>query len=239
MGSTFEDRLNLRPFDTSHYNPEFFVNKDAKCVAYGIESKGLAAKLESAGIVYLKTELKVGVNSKNSDDVAHDKICADRPQALYIVPVQPRFKTPRAFFDEYMSYYMKTRDGGLRVNGTSKYSLGTDIYSLGTSKHSLGTSAFSLGTDAFSLGTDAHSLGTSKYSLGTAKKPGPKGPTSARKTTEQWMIHIRKVIGAEQIERAFANKTQTRLNTMLRANGAPGVNLSNYKRIQERFGLGQ
>ena len=86
FGSCFEDQLDLRPFDPVHYDKEFFEG-DPLCVAYGIESKLLAAELETAGIQHLK-RMEVGVNVKNSDDVPHDGISAARKQALYVVPRQ-------------------------------------------------------------------------------------------------------------------------------------------------------
>ena len=81
------------------------------CVAFGITDRARAATLETAGIKHLKHTLHVGVNDKDSDDVPHDRISATRPQALYIVPVLPRFTTQQQFWDEHKSYYKLTHGG--------------------------------------------------------------------------------------------------------------------------------
>ena len=111
----------------------------------------------------------------------------------------------------------------LRVQGIDKYSLYEDKYSRKTDKRS--------------LKTDAHSLGNSKRARGIAKKPW-RSRGSANKTDDQWMIHIRKFIGDEQIKDAFRPKGETRINKMLRANGASGINTRKYKHLKECFGLG-
>ena len=110
LGSCFEDLLDTRPF-SSHYNPTWFDTKGAMCVAYGITTKELASTLETAGIRHLKHKLLVGVNVKDKDDVPHDGISAARPQALYIVPVLPRFTTQQQFWGEHKSYYKQTHGG--------------------------------------------------------------------------------------------------------------------------------
>ena len=111
FGSCFEDLLDVRPFDSAHYNPAYFNTAGAICVAFGITGKALAATLETAAIQYLKHTKRVGVNDKISDDVSHDRISATRPQALYIVPVLPRFTTQQQFWDEHKSYYKLTHGG--------------------------------------------------------------------------------------------------------------------------------
>jgi hypothetical protein len=93
-------------------------SSDPQCawaLAHGIDSKQLAASLETAGIRHLK-RMGVGVNVKNSDDVPHDGISAARTQALYVVPVQPTITTVRQFKDEHKSYYKQTHGGaGLKA----------------------------------------------------------------------------------------------------------------------------
>ena len=64
-----------------------------------------AEALETAAIQHLQCVLRVGVNDKSADAVPHDEISAARPQALYIVPVLPRFTTQQQFWDEHKSYY--------------------------------------------------------------------------------------------------------------------------------------
>eukprot|EP00325_Prymnesiales_sp_UTEX-LB-985_P032348 CAMPEP_0174719302 /NCGR_PEP_ID=MMETSP1094-20130205/30898_1 /TAXON_ID=156173 /ORGANISM="Chrysochromulina brevifilum, Strain UTEX LB 985" /LENGTH=352 /DNA_ID=CAMNT_0015919579 /DNA_START=215 /DNA_END=1270 /DNA_ORIENTATION=+ len=111
FGSCFEDLLDIRPFDSAHYNPTYYNTAGAICVAFGITGKALAATLETAAIKHLKHTLRVGVNDKSSDDVPHDRISATRLQALYIVPVLPRFTTQQQFWDEHKSYYKQTNGG--------------------------------------------------------------------------------------------------------------------------------
>ena len=114
FGSCYEDQLGSRPFDAVHYNNEWF-ERTPVCVALGIDSKALAALLETAGIRHLK-RMGVGVNVKNSDDVPHDGISAARPQALYVVPVKRTITTVQQFKDEHVSYYKKTHGGaGLKA----------------------------------------------------------------------------------------------------------------------------
>eukprot|EP00325_Prymnesiales_sp_UTEX-LB-985_P008247 CAMPEP_0174711496 /NCGR_PEP_ID=MMETSP1094-20130205/12793_1 /TAXON_ID=156173 /ORGANISM="Chrysochromulina brevifilum, Strain UTEX LB 985" /LENGTH=332 /DNA_ID=CAMNT_0015910441 /DNA_START=349 /DNA_END=1348 /DNA_ORIENTATION=+ len=85
FGSCFEDLLDIRPFDSAHYNPTYYNTAGAICVAFGITGKALAATLETAAIKHL--------------------------QALYIVPVLPRFTTQQQFWDEHKSYYKQTNGG--------------------------------------------------------------------------------------------------------------------------------
>jgi hypothetical protein len=114
FGSCYEDLLDSRPFDTVHYDPTWF-ERSPVCVAHGIDSKSLAALLETAGIQHLK-RMGVGVNVKNSDDVPHNGISAARPQALYVVPVKPTITTVQQFKDEHVSYYKQTHGGlGLKA----------------------------------------------------------------------------------------------------------------------------
>ena len=114
FGSCYEDQLGSRPFDAVHYNNEWF-ERTPVCVALGIDSKALAASLETAGIRQLK-RMGVGVNVKNSDDVPHDGISAARTQALYVVPVKRTITTVQQFKDEHVSYYKKTHGGaGLKA----------------------------------------------------------------------------------------------------------------------------
>jgi hypothetical protein len=114
LGSCYEDQLGSRPFDAVHYDETWFVRSPV-CVAQGIDSKALAALLETAGIRHLK-RMGVGVNVKNSDDVPHDGISAARRQALYVVPVKPTITTVRQFRDEHKSYYKQTHGGaGLKA----------------------------------------------------------------------------------------------------------------------------
>ena len=114
LGSCYEDQLGSRPFDAVHYDETWFVRSPV-CVAHGIDSKSLAALLETAGIQHLK-RMGVGVNVKNSDDVPHDGISAARRQALYVVPVKPTITTVRQFRDEHKSYYKQTHGGaGLKA----------------------------------------------------------------------------------------------------------------------------
>ena len=114
LGSCYEDQIDSRPFDAVHYNNEWF-ERTPVCVAHGIDSKPLAALLETAGIRHLK-RMGVGVNVKNSDDVPHNGISAARPQALYLVPVKPTITTVQQFKDEHVSYYKKTQGGaGLKA----------------------------------------------------------------------------------------------------------------------------
>ena len=109
LGSCYEDQLDSRPFDAVHYDKTWFVRSPV-CVAQGIDSKALAALLETAGIRHLK-RMGVGVNVKNSDDVPHDGISAARTQALYVVPVKPTITTVQQFKDEHVSYYKQTHGG--------------------------------------------------------------------------------------------------------------------------------
>ena len=109
FGSCFEDQLDLRPFDPVHYDRKWF-ERCPLCVAYGIESKSLAALLETAGIRHLK-RMDVGVNVKNSDDVPHDGISAARKQALYVVPVKRTITSRKQFKDVHKSYYKQTHGG--------------------------------------------------------------------------------------------------------------------------------
>ena len=114
LGSCYEDLLDSRPFDTVHYDQTWF-ERSPVCVAHGIDSKPLAALLETAGIQHLK-RMGVGVNVKNSDDVPHNGISAARPQALYVVPVKPTITTVQQFKDEHVSYYKQTHGGlGLKA----------------------------------------------------------------------------------------------------------------------------
>ena len=109
FGSCYEDLLDTRPHDACHYNPRYFARDGAKCVAYGVTEKQSAEALETAAIQHLQCVLRVGVNDKSADAVPHDEISAARPQALYIVPVLPRFTTQQQFWDEHKSYYKQTR----------------------------------------------------------------------------------------------------------------------------------
>ena len=109
LGSTFEDQLGKRPFDSVHYDAKYFT-RDPLCVAYGITSKTLAAMLETSGIQHLK-DLGIGVNVKSKDDVPHDGINAARPQALYLVRVVPTITTLQQFKLEHKSYYKLTHGG--------------------------------------------------------------------------------------------------------------------------------
>ena len=113
LGSCFERLLDVRTHDAAHYNPKYFNRDGAICVAYGIASKVLAAALESAGIQHLKYTLRVGVNSKDSDDVPHDGYSSVNLAALYIVQVAARITTQAQFFQEHVSYYVE------RTHGTS------------------------------------------------------------------------------------------------------------------------
>ena len=113
LGSCFERLLDVRTHDSAHYNPKYFNRDGAICVAYGIASKVLAATLETTGIQYLKYTLRVGVNSKDSDDVPHDGYNFSNLAALYLVPVVARITTQAQFFQEHVSYYME------RTHGTS------------------------------------------------------------------------------------------------------------------------
>ena len=109
LGSCFDDQLDQRPFDSVHYDSEWF-ERSPLCVAYGIESKSLAALLETAGIQHLK-RMDVGVNVKNSDDVPHQGISAARKQALYVVPVKRIITSRKQFKDVHKSYYKQTHGG--------------------------------------------------------------------------------------------------------------------------------
>jgi hypothetical protein len=111
LGSCFVDLLDTRPFSSQQYDSTYFNTPGAICVAYGITTKDLAKTLETAGIQHLKYTLCVGVNVKDEDDVPHDAISAARPQALYIVPVWPRFASQQQFWDEHKSYYKLTHGG--------------------------------------------------------------------------------------------------------------------------------
>ena len=71
----------------------------------------IAATLESTGIQYLKYTLRVGVNSKDSDDVPHDGYSFSNLAALYLVPVVARITTQAQFFQEHLSYYMERTHG--------------------------------------------------------------------------------------------------------------------------------
>ena len=112
FGSCYEDQLDSRPRDACHYNSRYFARDGAMCVAYGVTEKQSAEALETAGIQHLRHVLLVGVNDKSADAVPHDGICAARPQALYIVPVLPRFTTQQQFWAEHKSYYKQTHVGG-------------------------------------------------------------------------------------------------------------------------------
>ena len=111
LGSCYEDMLDVRPISAVHYNPTYFSNAGAMCVAHGITDKAYAATLETAGIQHLKFTLGVGVNVKSCDDVPHDGYSPSRPAALYIVPVLPRFTTQQQFWDEHKSYYKQKHAG--------------------------------------------------------------------------------------------------------------------------------
>ena len=111
FGSCYEDQLDSRPRDACHYNSRYFARDGAMCVAYGVTEKKSAEALETAGIQHLRHVLRVGVNDKSADAVPHDGICAARPQALYIVPVLPRFTTQQQFWDEHKSYHMLMHGG--------------------------------------------------------------------------------------------------------------------------------
>ena len=65
--------------------------------------------LESFGIQHLKA-IGVGVNVKSTDDVPHDKISLNRPQALYVVPAQAWIKSQSHFKEVHRSEY-KQRQG--------------------------------------------------------------------------------------------------------------------------------
>ena len=106
-----EDLLDTRPRDACHYNPRYFDRDGAMCVAYGITDKLSAEALKTAGIQHLLGVLRVGVNDKSADAVPHYEISAARLQALYIVPVLPRFTTQQQFWDEHKSYYKQTHGG--------------------------------------------------------------------------------------------------------------------------------
>ena len=115
LGSCYGDLLDTRPFNAVHYNPTYFNSSGAICVARGLTDKASAAALETAGIQYLKFKLQCGVNVKSSDDVPHHGYSSSRPGALYIVPVQPRFRTQQEFWEKHKTYYMMTNGGaGLR-----------------------------------------------------------------------------------------------------------------------------
>ena len=111
LGSCFERLLDRRTHDAAHYNPKYFNRDGAICVAYGIASKVLAATLESTGIQYLKYTLRVGVNSKDSDDVPHGGYSAFDLAALYLVPLVARITTQAQFFQEHVSYYLMNKQG--------------------------------------------------------------------------------------------------------------------------------
>ena len=110
IGSCFEDQLNIRPFNKTHYNETWF-SPEAYCLAYGITTKKTAASLESVAINHLKNHMQVGVNVKGQDDVPHDAISAARPQAIYLKPVVPRITSRSQFKEEHISEYKRKNMG--------------------------------------------------------------------------------------------------------------------------------
>ena len=68
VGGCFQDLLGNRPFDTCHYNPEFFNTAGAICLAYNLSDKARAAYLESSVINYTKNVIQNGINTKGRDD---------------------------------------------------------------------------------------------------------------------------------------------------------------------------
>ena len=122
IGSCFEDQLNKRPFNTTHYNGTCF-SPEAYCLAYGITTKKTAASLESAAINHLKNHMQVGVNVKGQDDVPHDAISAARPQAIYLKPVVPSITSKEQFDKEHISEY-KRKNMGLPTITQQRLALG-------------------------------------------------------------------------------------------------------------------
>ena len=112
IGSCYEDLLGTRPRDAAQYNPTYFNRDGAVCLCYGLIDKAYAALLETAGIQHAKFNLKTGVNTKSKDDTPHDGYRAERPGALYAVPVLPHVATTQAGFKEvHVSRHMMITHG--------------------------------------------------------------------------------------------------------------------------------
>ena len=90
-GSCFTDRLAMRPYDTFHYDQEFF------------EHDGVV-KGDEFGINIRKREgnaSKAAFARKPGDDVSS----CDRPGSLHVVP--SKHKTAGEFHEEHVSHYQK------------------------------------------------------------------------------------------------------------------------------------
>ena len=106
VGQCFEDKLDKRPHDSCHYNKSYFNVDGAIILCIGLLDTKNSATLETAAIKRAKYTLRTGVNSKDADDVSHNCYSAERPGAIYAVPVWPEFaKTQKEFDEKHVSYY--------------------------------------------------------------------------------------------------------------------------------------
>ena len=112
IGSCFVDLLGTRPRDAAHYDDRYFDRNSAVLLAWGFDEKGQSALIETAAIRYAKFQLGNGVNTKSRDDVPHDNLSAERPGAIYAVPVRPDVATTQEEFKRvHVSYYMERTHG--------------------------------------------------------------------------------------------------------------------------------
>ena len=127
IGGCYVDKLQTRPFDPAHYNPQYFDHSGAICLATGIGSKVEAAQLETAAIRFAKFQLMAGVNVKSKDDVPHDNYSPQRPAALYAARVVAHITTQQQFLLEHMSYY-RQRTLGIPTLVQQREALGLPLY---------------------------------------------------------------------------------------------------------------
>ena len=79
IGSCYQDLLDVRPSDASHYHDAYFNRAGGVCLAWGIDDTQRSALLETAAIQYAKFDRGIGVNTKSRHDVPHDGYSPARP----------------------------------------------------------------------------------------------------------------------------------------------------------------
>jgi len=186
------DRLNdTRPHATSMYPPALFDHTTARIMVNHLYGKKAACFFEQMGAnsVLAVNKNKIGLPGDEDYTVV---------RAVYFICVYA--PTVEAHLELYVSYYKRTLNGGLRVNGQDAFTLKTDKKSLKTDKVSLKTDKKTLGfaaKDAARLAELRAVFSVNQLSLSFSY------PTmgSINKAIKKQKVHPMKVLGPPQFVR--------------------------------------